>query len=281
MPGERPFVGALALELLDDKGERIAANYVNLIARSVSPGAIATGSVPASQSPRVEVLGPRLVAVRLDPDDFAVCRPEMPKKQRLQRRGKFVGHGDCEVQYDVTLPEFVRAAVPSQVVLMAELATKTDAEKLDWPAVRRKLDYPQTEERKYPGTVSVRLADRPLWRFDLPDDPADSRGVLSHQQRDDHGSYGYLVRKKVDLTRDIAFREKLRSSPTVSLVFRAVGESTESKTGGHGLSLFGERLGRYPIDPTLIIETGRDVTRPKGWKSTEPVTVNRRVDKVD
>ncbi len=49
MPGSRPFTGAVAMELLDSTGRRIAANFVNVATRS-------------ALSPRIEILGPRLVA---------------------------------------------------------------------------------------------------------------------------------------------------------------------------------------------------------------------------
>jgi hypothetical protein len=133
------------------------------------------------------------------------------------------------------------------------------------------LDYPQTQQRKYLGKVSVRLLDRKLWQFELPDDPADARGVLSHQARYHHGSYGYLVRKKADLTRHVPLREALRSKPLFPLVFRA--------DDGHGLSIYSERLGRYPIDPTLMIETAQDLGRPIGWTSQQPATVHRLLDR--
>ena len=155
---------------------------------------------------------------------------------------------------------------------MVELATKADGQRLDWPAVRRALDYPQTQRRKYPGKATVRLLDHALWQLELPDDPADARGVLSHQAGRDRGSYGYLVRKRADLTRLVSLREALRSEPFVPLTFRASEE-------GHGLSIYGRRLGRYPIDPTIIIRTARALSKPVGWTSTEPVTIHRLLDR--
>jgi hypothetical protein len=54
VPGSRPFTGALAMELLDAGGKRIAANFVNIATRS-------------SISPRIEVVNPQLVALRFSP----------------------------------------------------------------------------------------------------------------------------------------------------------------------------------------------------------------------
>jgi hypothetical protein len=178
------------------------------------------------------------------------------------------------VQYRIALPEFVRDAIPAQIVLIAELATKADDERLDWPTVRRRLDCPQTDARKHPGKVGVWMAGEELWQLDLPDDPADCRGVLSHFERTQHGSYGYLVRKKLDLTPKVSLRDKLRAPEPLRLEFR-----TLDKPKGRGLSIYGRRLGRYPIDPTLIIQTARDLSHPVGWTSREPVAVRLSPDK--
>ncbi|MBN2476815.1 MAG: hypothetical protein JXB62_19565 [Pirellulales bacterium] len=271
VPSGRSFVGALSFELLDERDERIAANFVNLIVRPPPPG-LETDQQPSKHSPRVEVLAPRLVAIRFDPDDFASYRADEMQWDWLNREGKFCAVGTSEVEYRLKLPAFVRHAIPSQVVLMAELATKADAQRLDWPSVRQLSDYPQTQSHKHPGTVKVRLLDRTLWEFELPDDPADARGVLSHQALYHGGSYGYLVRRKADLTKYVTLREALLGESTISLVFSTASE-------GCGLSLYGRQLGRYPIDPTIIIQTARDLSQPVGWTSDDKVTVARLLDR--
>jgi len=273
VPSKRPFVGALTLELLDERDRRIAANFVNLVVRRLAPGDL-EGDTPQSSlpSPRVEVLAPRLVAVRFGPEDFAAFRADPVGWDWLNEWGKLSAPGTCEVEYHLALPQFVRDALPTQVLLMAELASRSDGQRLDWPAVRRPLDYPQTQQHKYAGKASVRLFDHELWEFELPDDPADAQGVLSHQAQYQRGSYGYLVRKKADLTKHVALREALRDQPAATLVFRTSGE-------GRGLSIYGRRLGRYPTDPTLLIQTARDLAHPPGWMSDEPVTVDRLADR--
>ena len=280
VPTLRPFVGALTLELVDEKGRRLGANYINLIERPISTKVLPNGkAAPITCSPRVEVLGPNRVALRFDPDDFTLFSTQYPAGQWLDRRGKFTGTGNSRVAYRISLPVFVREAVPSQFTLMTELATKSDGQRLDWPAVRGSLDCPQTEENKHPGRVTVSLLTEQLWRLDLPDDPADSRGVLSHQNRFEHGSFGYLVRKMVDLTHRQALRDKLCHDPFFTIEFRAVPLKPDGGGKAAGISLFGERTGRYPIDPTIIIETARKLSQAPGWTSTEPVTVDRLLDK--
>ncbi|MEE8451875.1 MAG: sugar-binding domain-containing protein [Thermoguttaceae bacterium] len=273
LPEGQPLVGALTLELIDDDGNRVAANFVNLIVRR-PPLELLPGEQlqRIEQSPRIEVLLPRLVAVRFDPGHFASFRADEFGWDWLDDRGKFYAHGSCEVEYHLVLPKFIRDAMPAQVVLMAEMATKADRERLDWPQVRRPLDYPQTQPSKHVGGASVYLMDRELWQFELPDDPADSRGVLSHQARYHHGSYGYLVRRKADLTHNVALREAMIGDPILKL-------RVQTTSDGSGLSIYGQRLGRYPIDPTLIIQTAADLRHPPGWTSTESITTNRLLDR--
>jgi hypothetical protein len=82
----------------------------------------------------------------------------------------------------------------------------------------------------------------------LPNDPADHRGILSwHAQKRDKtlheaGSYGYLVSAAVPAN---AFRA---AADAKTIVIRL--EVDPSLPGG--LALYGERFGRYPLDPTLV-----------------------------
>jgi len=269
VPKGRPMVGALTLELLDREGRRIAANFVNLSVHRASEDTDRRTPLPPPVPPRVEVLGKRLVAVRFEPGDFASFRTDESARDGLDNRGKFFAHGTCEVEYHLALPKFVRDAIPTGMLFLAELATKADQERLDWPAVRRALDYPQTQVRKHAGKVGIRMAGDELWQVELPDDPADARGVLSHQARYHHGSYGYLLRQRADLTEHPALRAAMRDRPFFPVTFRTVGE-------GRGLSIYGRRLGRYPIDPTIILQTARDLSKPVGWATDEPVAVHCR-----
>ena len=69
-----------------------------------------------------------------------------------------------------------------------------------------------------------------------------------------HGSYGYLVRGEILVAGAPGFLEHLRRQPVVRIVFEVpAGEAA------HGLAVYGENSGRYPIDPTLIIETEREI----------------------
>lgn len=109
--------------------------------------------------------------------------------------------------------------------------------------------YPMTDTHTFPTAVQIRLAGQGLGQFDLPDDPADHRGILSwHSQRQDKrlreaGSYGYLINASVPVS---AFRAAA-TEKTIVIRFE-VGPGLPG-----GLALYGEHFGRYPLDPTLVI----------------------------
>lgn len=110
--------------------------------------------------------------------------------------------------------------------------------------------YPMTDTTVYPSAVRVRVCGQAAGLFDLADDPADHRGILSwHSQKRDRrlreaGSYGYLVNATIP---EAAWRA---ASQAKEFVIRF--EVDSSLPGG--LALYGEQFGRYPIDPTIVLK---------------------------
>jgi len=108
--------------------------------------------------------------------------------------------------------------------------------------------YPMTDTRLFPSTVRVRINGVGAGTYDLPDDPADHRGVLSwHAQLRDKklreaGSYGYLIQATIPAD------GLQRAAQAREIVVRL--EVDAALPGG--LALYGERFGRYPLDPTLV-----------------------------
>ncbi len=102
--------------------------------------------------------------------------------------------------------------------------------------------YPMTSDVKWPGQVKVIVNGALVKTMELPDDPADHRGILSWfaQPRDgqlrDAGSYGYLVEAEIPA----AVLAKGNGTVTVRL---------EAEKGG--LAVYGAKFGRFPLDPTL------------------------------
>jgi hypothetical protein len=108
--------------------------------------------------------------------------------------------------------------------------------------------YPMTDEARYPSAVRIRVAGRAVGTFDLQDDPADHRGILSwySQKRDrklrEAGSYGYLINATIPKS------VLQKAAAEKEIVLRL--EVDEALPGG--LAIYSERFGRYPLDPTLV-----------------------------
>ncbi|MCH7918484.1 MAG: glycoside hydrolase family 2 [Planctomycetes bacterium] len=108
--------------------------------------------------------------------------------------------------------------------------------------------YPMTDTERFPSAVRILISGETLGVVDLPDDPADHRGILSwHAQLKDRklreaGSYGYLVSKT--LTRDMLDKAKRQGEFVIRL------EVDEALPGG--LAIYGRGFGRYPLDPCLV-----------------------------
>jgi hypothetical protein len=113
---------------------------------------------------------------------------------------------------------------------------------------RNPNSYPMTDESRFPSAVTVRVNGVVAGRHDLPDDPADHRGILSwHAQLKDKklreaGSYGYLL--EVPIPR--AALEKAAADGALQIRL----EVDEALPGG--LAVYGARFGRYPVDPTVV-----------------------------
>jgi hypothetical protein len=110
--------------------------------------------------------------------------------------------------------------------------------------------YPMTDERKHPSSVVVSVNGELHSPVPLADDPADHRGILSwySQKKDgvlrEAGSYGYLVKTALSLA------TLKRAAASGEVLIRL--EVPEGDPGG--LALYGKRFGRYPLDPTLVLQ---------------------------
>jgi hypothetical protein len=244
LPKGRSFTGALTMELVDSAGKRLAANFVNVIAWRKREG--------------FELLDPRRIVLRKSPLAIhAAYWTGVGGQMRLARRAESAKYwilGSGMIEYQFEAPPEVLEARPVRVGLLAELGAKARDQKLDWPQQVTPLDYPQTDGKKHPGTVNIVVNGHRLEPVELADDPADAHGVLSHQAAFHHGSYGYLVRGELYLPGLDGFLENLRRRLLVRLIFEV---PADGKAGG--LAVYGERTGRYPLDPTIIIETERDI----------------------
>ena len=105
-----------------------------------------------------------------------------------------------------------------------------------------------TDESKFPSSVRIRVMGQSVGVFELPDDSADHRGVLSwHSQLRDRklreaGSYGYLVEAVIP---PAALRQAQQEKQVIIRL-------EVDKALPHGVAIYGEQFGRYPLDPSLV-----------------------------
>lgn len=248
------LVGAVALVLEDAAtGERLAANFVNVVVR------------PEAAAARVERLGDYEVALRFDASEHARKRWT---GNSVDRPGKSWGQGRGLFEYRLKVPASVAKASPEKIKLVFEVSSKAGRDQVDWPSRVNSQDYPQTDARKWPSTLDVMLNGTKAARIDLEDDPADARGVLSHLARVEHGSYGTLVKLEADLTEN-ARRELSAGKP---LVIDLSVPDDAAHAGG--LALFGATMGRYPVDPTVIIKTRDALPADLGVKAADSIALD-------
>jgi len=249
---EDPAVLVLAVRIEDASGAVLGRNFTTFVTRD-------------GRQPRQETLSQRrqqTKVVRFAPQSFA--KAEWSQKQWNVFDGlKVNGAGAGYFEYRVPWPEGLQAGEIETASFRAELSAKqlfgkdkdgTEKQEGNFMLGRGTHDpslnpnsYPMTDEQTFPSAVRVRIGGEVAGLFDLPDDPADHRGVLSwHAQKRDRtlteaGSYGYLV------TADIPATALRKAAEAGTLVIRL--EVDEALPGG--LAIYGEQFGRYPLDPTL------------------------------
>jgi len=169
---------------------------------------------------------------------------------------KVDGFGQGYFEYSVDVPE---GAKGGQILFEAsakqlfgkdvEDGTEVDGDFMlghgTFDPCKNKNAYAMTDTRTWPSKLQLSVNGIDAGSFELADDPADHRGLLSwiSQPEDkrlrEAGSYGYLIRADIP---EGAIKE---GEP---LVIRfSVPEGCEG-----GLAIYGKDFGRYPLDPTII-----------------------------
>lgn len=224
-------LATVALCLRDAEGNCRHRNYVNV---EISKGA----------SPRVESAEAGTI-VRFGPADFGNCSWPIPGS--APGGSKTSGNGPGALEYVVQIPEDVDLQKLARLELRMEIGARAHAgEKLSWPPRNWRQHTPQTMEKRYPTLVDVKLNGITAKQLLLEDDPADARGVLSHHYNFEPGSYGYL-QTIVWTGQDLA---SVRRASVDRLLF--VQLDSQSAGSPRGFSIYGEKSGRFPMDPTLI-----------------------------
>jgi len=252
MPG-KPSLAVLALSLENEAGVVLHRNFTTFLVHN-------------GLSPRTETLdsgGSRLRVVRFAPQTFTDAQWSLKQWQVLDGL-KVNGAGHGHFEYHLPWPEGLAPETLAGASFLMEASAKqllgkdregARIEEGDFMLGQGTHDpgklpnaYPMTDTITFPSQVRVRVNGVVAGTFTLPDDPADHRGILSwHSQPHDKklreaGSYGYLVQATFPA-------EALESAAkSKEIVIRLEVDATLSG----GLAIYGERFGRYPLDPTIV-----------------------------
>ncbi len=249
---ERPAVVVLAVQLEDKSGTVLARNFTTFAVRD-------------GRQPREETITQRertTKVVRITPKDFTKAQWSV-KQWNVFDGLKVNGAGAGYFEYRIPWPTGLKVEDVEIATFRAELSAKQLFGKDKEGAAKQEGNfmlgkgthdpslnpnaYPMTDEQRYPSAVRVRVGGAMVGVFELPDDPADHRGILSWhaQKRDDTlteaGSYGYLI------SAEIPPQVLRQAAATGTIALRL--EADEAVAGG--LAIYGEQFGRYPLDPTL------------------------------
>jgi len=247
---DTPALAILALSLEDETGAVLHRNFTTFL-------------VASGPSPRNETIG-RVRVIRFAPNSFKSQQWSV-KQWNVLDGLKVNGAGHGYFEYRVAWPQGLDPASLKGAKLVFEASAKqlfgkdrenAAAQEGDFMLGKGTHDpsrnpnaYPMTDTIRYPSLVRVRVNGESAGLFDLPDDPADHRGILSwHSQKRDRklreaGSYGYLVQATIPAG---AVQAAAKAGEFIVRL-----EVDDALAGG--LAIYGERFGRYPVDPAIVL----------------------------
>jgi hypothetical protein len=171
---------------------------------------------------------------------------------------KISGGPNGHFTYQIKLPEQQEKALIYDVELVFEASAKLLLAQNRAESIQRQADinmmhganayvefnpntYLMTDAKLQQTNLSIWVNDQLIETIQLPDDPADSRGVLSwhyqpiNNKLNEAGSYGYLCK--------VTLPSKISAQLNRNRNFKLRLETDEG-----GLALYGRNAGRYPID---------------------------------
>lgn len=252
------------IRMPDEAGLAIVAFFVedaggNEIHRNFITYLVGEDSSPAFET--VTHGQKKMQVVRFSPASFS--KAEWTQKQwNIADNQKVNGAGSGFFEYEVMLPEGIDTSSVEAVTLVAELSAKQlfgkdkagpvaaggdymRGEGIHDPGLNPNA-YPMTDQLRFPTRVRIVINGVVTGVYDLTDDPADHRGILSwyaqhrNNRLSEAGSYGYLVRSQIPL--------KLLQNQKNKVTIRF--EADESLAGG--LAIYGEGFGSYPVEPSMV-----------------------------
>ncbi len=264
-PWSAKEIQPIRIKMPDTRGLAIFSLVVedasgNVLHRNFTTFKIGKGT--AEREELIKTEGKIVKVTRFAPDTFK-SQKWSSKQWNVLNGLKVNGAGSGYFEYEVPVPESISVDKIDEIAIIAELSAKQlfgkdrdDVTLTDGDYMRGKglkdpsknpNSYPMTDTRKYPSKVKITVDGESLGTFDLADDPADHRGILSwfsqphNRTLNEAGSYGYLVKASVP-------KQLIQNAKNKKLLIRFEVEET---TPG-GLAIYGERFGRYPFDPSVI-----------------------------
>ena len=183
---------------------------------------------------------------------------------------KMNGTGKGFFEYEITLPNKLKSKKYKDAYFIVEVSAKElfDKDKKGKEYVDLGIDYmkgskvspsknpnsyPMTDTKKFESKIQVLIDEKIRMEVNLEDDPADHRGILSwhHQKRsknseppklNEAGSYGYILKVPIPINE----LENSINKGKMKIMLRTIGEG--------GLAIFGKTFGRYPVNPTLVLQ---------------------------
>jgi hypothetical protein len=245
-----PSVAVLSTRLEDATGTVLQRNFTTFVVEGPTPQLV---QLADGRSARV---------VHVSPASHQASH-WTGKSWAVMDSMKVNGTGSGYFEYHVPWPRDLRTGDVAEAVFIVEASAKrlngkdrdtTVKDNGDYmrggglqDPSRNRNAYPMTGDKKYPSAVSVRINGELAGRYELDDDPADHRGILSwaSQLRDGYlreaGSYGQLLRVPIPAS---ALAAGARSGEVVIRL-----EVSDALPGG--LAIYGAHFGRYPVDPTI------------------------------
>jgi hypothetical protein len=213
VPDIHSAVGTLHVWVTDDTGVVVARNFINF-------------EHFVEEASPVESSDSKSVTVNYAPGNTSASSWDEPTTSEQL----FSAEGCGYVEYEVRLPEGLSATDIGEMALIFEASSSEGGAR-------------QTEPEKHPSDVTVSVNGVEIETVRIPDCPADARGVLSYIHGQP-GIYGYLHNVKVDTS-------LVLNGKVDTLTVRYEVKSDADAKGG--FALYGNRLGRYPTAPHLLL----------------------------
>ena len=213
VPDIHSVVGTLHVWVTDDTSVVVTRNFINF-------------EHFVEEASPVKSSDSKSVTVNYAPGNTSVSSWDEPTTSEQL----FSAEGCGYVEYEVPLPEGLSATDIGEMALIFEASSSDGGAR-------------QTEPEKHPSDITVSVNGVEIETVRIPDCPADARGVLSYIHGQP-GIYGYLHNVKVDTS-------LVLNGKVDTLTVRYEVKSDADAKGG--FALYGNRLGRYPTAPHLLL----------------------------